>query len=455
MNPRTSQRSRTGPRSARSRLEVSTIAGPDPLARQAGGDLDSVDVRELNVEQHHVRAQLLYGAQRGLAVLGLADHVEALRLEQHAGARPEARVIVDDENGPGHCKRNCDRDRPLAPIRLAAPMHPRPAWRAPLEPIAAPPSDMPEELRGPPPPRTGGLLTLLRFMRRQGMLNLKYGRLIVRLGLRKLRLGSRLRARRARLRRPRLQPRGGEGGDARARPLVLGRPRLQDPQPRGHGLDRREDGARPGMHDLVVPARLDRPRVRDRGPRDADRLRPRDGRGGPPDPPPGDLQARRARGQQRLDRLRRLHPAGRDHRRQRRDRHERRGHARRAGERRGRRACPRACSGCARRRSGCASSKGSSLVRKPHPERRQTAPSDACKPHGKGLRKGGSSAHGYQAQHPQRQVQPQPRRAGGTLERPAPPQGHPRMARFCVRSSGSRLQPRSAEEHRADGGHAR
>jgi acetyltransferase-like isoleucine patch superfamily enzyme len=60
------------------------------------------------------------------------------------------------------------------------------------EPIAAPPSDLPEELRGPPPPRSGGLLALLRFMRRKGMLNLKYGRLIARLGLIKLRLRSRL-----------------------------------------------------------------------------------------------------------------------------------------------------------------------------------------------------------------------------------------------------------------------
>jgi acetyltransferase-like isoleucine patch superfamily enzyme len=61
------------------------------------------------------------------------------------------------------------------------------------EPVAAPPSDLPAELRGPPPPRTGGLVTLLRFMRRHGMLNLKYGRLIARLGLNKLRLGRRLR----------------------------------------------------------------------------------------------------------------------------------------------------------------------------------------------------------------------------------------------------------------------
>jgi acetyltransferase-like isoleucine patch superfamily enzyme len=61
------------------------------------------------------------------------------------------------------------------------------------EPILAPPSDLPDELRGAPPPRHGGLLALLRFMRAHGMLNLKYARLIVRLGLTKLRLRSRLR----------------------------------------------------------------------------------------------------------------------------------------------------------------------------------------------------------------------------------------------------------------------
>jgi acetyltransferase-like isoleucine patch superfamily enzyme len=61
------------------------------------------------------------------------------------------------------------------------------------EPIAAPPADLPPELRGAPPPRHGGLLTLLRFMRGNGMLNAKYLRLILRLGWWKLRLGRRLR----------------------------------------------------------------------------------------------------------------------------------------------------------------------------------------------------------------------------------------------------------------------
>ena len=44
-----------------------------------------------------------------------------------------------------------------------------------------PPSDPPPDLRRAPAPLHGGPLTLLRFMRRHGMLNLRYGRLIVRL----------------------------------------------------------------------------------------------------------------------------------------------------------------------------------------------------------------------------------------------------------------------------------
>jgi acetyltransferase-like isoleucine patch superfamily enzyme len=55
-----------------------------------------------------------------------------------------------------------------------------------LEPAAAPPADVPPEIRGAPPPRQGGLLTLLRFMRSKGMLNFKYARLVARLVLRRL-----------------------------------------------------------------------------------------------------------------------------------------------------------------------------------------------------------------------------------------------------------------------------
>jgi acetyltransferase-like isoleucine patch superfamily enzyme len=54
------------------------------------------------------------------------------------------------------------------------------------EPLAAPPTEVPPEVRAAPAPRTGGLFTLLRFMGSKGMLTPKYLRLIVRLGLRKL-----------------------------------------------------------------------------------------------------------------------------------------------------------------------------------------------------------------------------------------------------------------------------
>jgi acetyltransferase-like isoleucine patch superfamily enzyme len=61
------------------------------------------------------------------------------------------------------------------------------------EPIAAPPLDeVPPAVRGEPPPRAGGPLTLLRFMRRNRMFNVKYFALILRLFWLKLRWRGRL-----------------------------------------------------------------------------------------------------------------------------------------------------------------------------------------------------------------------------------------------------------------------
>ena len=57
--------------------------------------------------------------------------------------------------------------------------------------VAKPPS-RPLQLRGEPAPLHGGPLVLLRFMRRHGMLNLKYGRLILRWAWLKLRWRGRL-----------------------------------------------------------------------------------------------------------------------------------------------------------------------------------------------------------------------------------------------------------------------
>jgi acetyltransferase-like isoleucine patch superfamily enzyme len=59
-----------------------------------------------------------------------------------------------------------------------------------MEPTLA---HIPAQVRGEPPPRTGGLLTLLRFMRANHMLTASYGRMLLRLGLLKLRHRRRLR----------------------------------------------------------------------------------------------------------------------------------------------------------------------------------------------------------------------------------------------------------------------
>jgi acetyltransferase-like isoleucine patch superfamily enzyme len=57
---------------------------------------------------------------------------------------------------------------------------------------AEPKSRRPLQVRGEPAPLHGGPLVLLRFMRRNGMLNFKYGRLIVRWAWLKLRWRGRL-----------------------------------------------------------------------------------------------------------------------------------------------------------------------------------------------------------------------------------------------------------------------
>ena len=58
--------------------------------------------------------------------------------------------------------------------------------------LEAPRTDAPVELRRAPAPLHGGLPTLLRFMRQNGMFNFKYARLIARMLRRKLWLGARL-----------------------------------------------------------------------------------------------------------------------------------------------------------------------------------------------------------------------------------------------------------------------
>ena len=76
-----------------------------------------------------------------------------------------------------------DRTYDPAPVERATPQ---------AEPIAAPPSEVPPEVRGAPAPRDGGLFKLLRFMGGKGMLTPKYMRLLVRLARKKLRFRGKL-----------------------------------------------------------------------------------------------------------------------------------------------------------------------------------------------------------------------------------------------------------------------
>jgi acetyltransferase-like isoleucine patch superfamily enzyme len=66
-----------------------------------------------------------------------------------------------------------------------------------VEPVLSPheisrPPASPLQYRGDPPPRKGGPLTLVKFARRNGMLNWQYARLLARLAYWKLRLRGRL-----------------------------------------------------------------------------------------------------------------------------------------------------------------------------------------------------------------------------------------------------------------------
>ena len=72
------------------------------LARDPGGDVESVDVRELNVEEDDVGPVRPDRGERGCAVGRLADHLVARIFEHPSGARAEAGVVINDQDGPRH-----------------------------------------------------------------------------------------------------------------------------------------------------------------------------------------------------------------------------------------------------------------------------------------------------------------------------------------------------------------
>ena len=71
-------------------------------AGEARGDVEAVDVRELHVEQHHLRAQPARLGDRLRAVGGLAHDVEPLGFEEYARRSAKRRVVVDDEDPRTH-----------------------------------------------------------------------------------------------------------------------------------------------------------------------------------------------------------------------------------------------------------------------------------------------------------------------------------------------------------------
>ena len=121
MKPRAPQRCTSGPKSEQSRLDVRTTAGAPSTLGDARRDVEAVEVREVDVEQHEVGVQLAGRSDGAEAVRRLADHVEALALQQEASGRPEGRVVVDDEDLRAHGLFESSALHRASYLRLATP----------------------------------------------------------------------------------------------------------------------------------------------------------------------------------------------------------------------------------------------------------------------------------------------------------------------------------------------
>src|SRR4051794_18366094 len=100
--------------------------------------------------------------------------------------------------------------------------------------LEAPRTDAPPEIRNAPAPLHGGLPTLLRFMAKHGMLNFKYGRLIVRMLRRKLWLGKRLKLDGIAFIGPRVILQGGKDAELELGRWAGVRGGPKNPRPRRH-----------------------------------------------------------------------------------------------------------------------------------------------------------------------------------------------------------------------------
>jgi hypothetical protein len=75
------------------------------------GGRDAVEHRHLDIEDHQIRSELDGEPHRGLAVAGLADHLEALLLQHLLEVEPDEGLVLGDEDttaASGHLQQATD-----------------------------------------------------------------------------------------------------------------------------------------------------------------------------------------------------------------------------------------------------------------------------------------------------------------------------------------------------------
>jgi hypothetical protein len=95
--PRPSDSATSGPKSAPSLVDARTIAAAE-LAPQPRRDLEPVDVRQLDVEEHDIWFEAERLGESRLAVARGSDEGEAVGLQHPPCDGPERRVVVDDQD---------------------------------------------------------------------------------------------------------------------------------------------------------------------------------------------------------------------------------------------------------------------------------------------------------------------------------------------------------------------
>ena len=84
-------------------VSITTFVSTAPLLEQPPRRLDAVELGHADVHQDDVRLEPPGLGDRLDAVRRLADDLDVLlRLEDHAEARPDERLVVDDQDAEAH-----------------------------------------------------------------------------------------------------------------------------------------------------------------------------------------------------------------------------------------------------------------------------------------------------------------------------------------------------------------